>query len=116
MQPDQLITYLAAQYGTAPDYPWLKYPEYAVFRHANRKWFCLLIKVEAQKLGLSGGELLDVINLKARPEQVGALRSINGIFPAYHMNKEHWISVVLNSSLSKQTICELIDDSYHLTR
>ncbi|MGV6988346.1 MmcQ/YjbR family DNA-binding protein [Testudinibacter sp. P80/BLE/0925] len=115
MTAEQLIHYINTQYSAAPDYPWVKYPDYAVFRHADRKWFCLLMKVEANKLGLHSEERLEVINLKAQPELVGALRAINGIFPAYHMNKEHWISVVLNR-VAEQTIYELIDDSYRLTR
>lgn len=39
----------------------------------------------------------------------------NGILPAYHMNKEHWITILLDGTVSKEKICELIDISYELT-
>ena len=38
-----------------------------------------------------------------------------GVFPAYHMNKQHWISVVLNDSVDDDTVEMLLDMSYKLT-
>ncbi|SMB81805.1 Uncharacterized protein conserved in bacteria [Pasteurella testudinis DSM 23072] len=87
-----------------------------MFRHADRKWFAVLLPVSADKLGLAGKEILQVLNLKARPELVGSLRSMKGVLPAYHMNKEHWISVLLESGLSDELILGLVDDSHALTR
>ena len=40
---------------------------------------------------------------------------MEGILPGYHMNKEHWISVVLDGSVAIEHIHELIQDSYALT-
>lgn len=31
------------------------------------------------------------------------------------MNKEHWITVLLDGTVTKQKICDLIDISYDLT-
>ncbi|ELI8009298.1 MmcQ/YjbR family DNA-binding protein, partial [Yersinia enterocolitica] len=45
----------------------------------------------------------------------GSLRKKDGILPAYHMNKEHWVSVLLSSSLSPNEIHELLADSHELT-
>nr|WP_254045937.1 MULTISPECIES: MmcQ/YjbR family DNA-binding protein [unclassified Gilliamella] len=35
--------------------------------------------------------------------------------PAYHMNKEHWISIVLSGPLTDKEIFDFLDESYHLT-
>ena len=36
--------YLKKKYGTEPEYLWMKFPAYAVFRHSdNNKWYCLII-------------------------------------------------------------------------
>ena len=37
------------------------------------------------------------------------------VVPAYHMNKEHWISVILDGSMEEEDICRLIEESFELT-
>lgn len=73
------------------------------------------MNVRGSKIGLKINEEVDIINLKVRPEYVGSLRLMKGVFPAYHMNKEHWISVMLDGYLSPKEICELLTDSHELT-
>ena len=47
---------LAERYGAAAEYPWAKFPDFAVFRHTgNRKWFCLYMPVPSEKLGRGEG-------------------------------------------------------------
>ena len=54
-----------------------------------------MLEVGRDKLGLSGNERVDVINLKIDDRMFKEmLLKENGILPAYHMNKEHWISVI----------------------
>ncbi|MBB5497533.1 MmcQ/YjbR family DNA-binding protein [Paraburkholderia sp. MM5384-R2] len=101
-----------------PDrYPWEKFPSYAVFRHpGSEKWFCLPVRVSRSKLGPSGEEEVEIIDVKARAERVGALRKRPGFLPAYHMNKEHWVTAVLDGSVHEDEIFEVIDDSFALTK
>ena len=54
--------------------------------------------------------------MKNLPEMIGSLRKESGILPAYHMNKEHWITILLDGTVEKQKILDLIDISYELTR
>lgn len=104
------------RYRTRPDHPWAKLPEYAVFRHQdNGKWYALFMNVQRKKLGLSGDGSVDVVNVKSRPEIVGSLRMKDGILPAYHMNKEHWLSVLLDTTVPEKLVSELISDSFELT-
>ena len=44
------------------------------------------------------------------------LRGQRGILPAYHMNKEHWITIVLDSPFPEEEIYNLINLSYDLTK
>lgn len=114
---EEVLTYVKEKYDVKPDYPWIRTPNSAILRHQkNRKWFAAIINVTEDKLGLSGNKLVDVLNLKCEPLFIGSLTSESDVFPAYHMNKEHWISVLLNSSIPKKKVCELIDLSYELTR
>ena len=83
-------------YGVLPDYPFDEDFETAVFRHSdNRKWFALSMQVSRRKFGLDSDEVIDVVNLKLPTEMFGSFSAADGVYPAYHMNKLHWISVAL---------------------
>jgi len=59
-----------------------------------------------QKLPLS-------ISLKCEPNHAMALRAMfPAVKPGYHLNKEHWNTVTLDSSLPDQEIIEMINHSY----
>ncbi len=66
-------------------------------------------------LGLRGTESLDVVNFKCDPILIGSLRGEPGIFPAYHMNKEQWLTAALDGSVSDEQIKMLLDMSYEAT-
>ena len=66
-------------------------------------------------LGLRGTEPLDVVNFKCDPILIGSLRGEPGIFPAYHMNKEQWLTAALDGSVSDEQIKMLLDMSYEAT-
>ena len=59
----------------------------------------------------------EYLNLKTAPDYSELLRkSYNYIIPAYHMNKEHWNTVIINKDIDEKLIYELIDQSYELTK
>ena len=116
MNREQLEKLLCETYAADMDYPWIKYPNYEVFRHSNnKKWFALIMDVSKNKLGLAGDEILDIVNFKCDPALIGSLRMENGFFPAYHMNKDSWITVALDGTVDDEKIKALADMSYELT-
>ena len=116
MTRDRLLLYARNQYGTEPDFPWARYPRHVVLRHPkNRRWYALIMEADKERLGVSGDGACDVVNLKCASEDVSALRLTKGILPAYHMNKNSWVSVLLDGSVPSELICELLDTSFHLT-
>jgi predicted DNA-binding protein (MmcQ/YjbR family) len=53
------------------------------------------------------------ISLKCNPELAIELREcFPAVTPAYHMNKKHWNSVIIDGSISDEKIKEWIDHSY----
>ena len=113
---DEVFAYVRRAYGVEPDYPFATAPEFPVLRHReNRKWFALIMDVPGTRLGLESEQPVDVLNLKCSPVLAGALRKQKGILPAYHMNREHWISVLLDGTVPAEDIWPLIDMSFQLT-
>ena len=115
MERSELFEWVKETYGTAPDYPWNDWN--AVLRHAeSKKWYAVILEVSVQKLGLAGNQIIDILNVKSDPLLIGSLRSKQGYFPAYHMNKEKWVSIALDGSVPDDEIKNLLDMSYKLTR
>ena len=116
MNRKELESYIVDKYSVEPEYPWAKMPTFAVFRHSNnKKWFAVIMTITKDKLGLDSTENIDVVNLKCDPLFMGSVLNEQGIFPAYHMSKTHWISVALDGSVEPDKIKWLLDLSFDLT-
>lgn len=116
MIKQSFLDYCLGTFGTSPDYPFDEDFETAVLRHAdNRKWFALLMKVSRRKFGFDSDETVDIVNLKLPVEMFGSFGKADGVYPAYHMNKLHWISVLL-SDATDETIAFLTGVSYEATK
>lgn len=111
-----LDKHINSYYGVIAEFPWLSQPTYAVYRHQNNeKWFAVIMQLPKNKIGLAGDKLVHVVNLKCEPLLIGSLILENGIHKAYHMNKNHWITVRLDGSVEFEKIKWLLDLSYDLT-
>ena len=117
----QVVKYIRSQYSVEADYPWNSHDD-AVYRHAdNKKWFALTMLVRRDRLGPGAGDpgngdLVYVINLKIDdPVLHDMVVHEAGIIPSYHMNKRHWITVLLDGTVQQEQVEELIDISYRAT-
>lgn len=117
MTRTELEAYILETYSAEDDRPWVEYPMHQVFRHpANKKWFALAMTITRDKLGLDGGGFIDAVNLKCDPLLVDAMRQEPGFFPAYHMNKTHWITVALDGSADDEKLRFVLERSFDLTK
>ena len=56
------------------------------------------------------------INVKCDPEWRDMWRqAFASVLPAYHLNKTHWNSIVLDGTIPEEDIHRMIDESYELT-
>lgn len=116
MNRSEIQIFIADYYSVQAEYPFKSYPDFAVYRHsANKKWFAVVMDIPKNKLGMNSDEIVSVVNLKCDPILAGSVRMEKGIFPAYHMNKEKWISVALDGSVDGEKIKWLLDLSFDLT-
>lgn len=103
-------------YNVKADYPFEEDFVTGVFRHESGKWFAIAMQISANKLGKDGNLQTDVVNFKCSPEITESLIGVeSGVYPAYHMNKTHWLTVAL-SECDTDTISWLLGISYDLTR
>lgn len=114
---DAVFQYVEKKYGIKPQHLWEKFPDYAVLRHKNAgKWYGLVMNVPPKKFNLEGTEELDVLNVKSPPEINGSLQKREDIFEGYHMDKEHWISIILSRVDDIEKLEGFLEKSFELTK
>ena len=116
MTKQDFLEYCLSAYGTSPDYPFDDWMESAVLRHSdNKKWYAIAMRVSRRKFGFESDEIVDVVNLKLPTEMFGSFGASDGVHPAYHMNKLHWISVLLPDA-SDDAVKFLANASFEATK
>lgn len=116
MNREAMDKYINNVYGVTAEFPWLSAPTFAVYRHqSNNKWFAVIMEIPKAKLGIEEVGNINIINLKSDPLLIGSLILNKGILPAYHMNKNHWITVCLDGTVEKDKIEWLLGLSFELT-
>lgn len=115
MERQDIIDYIEAKFGVIAEYLWADAPEYAVFRNKrNKKWFAIMMRVEKSKLGIKEEGQADIINVKCDPIFIGSLVKMEGYFPAYHMNKQNWVTIMLGKKADSAQTEQLINLSFEL--
>ena len=113
---NKIIKYVNKKYNLEPEYLWAKYPDFGIFRHKNnKKWFLVIMTVSKRNIGIESNDKVDIINVKQDPDIVLALSDKNGYCKGYHMNKKHWLTIILDGSVGDKDIFCAIDLSYQLT-
>ena len=116
MTKQELIDYAASRFSVEPDHPF-KEDDIFVFRHRDgRKWFSVVMNIPYRRLGIDRDGHVDVADVKCGPLLMGSYRQQPGVFPGYHMNKSHWVTVLLDGGTEDDLIRELFEISYDLTR
>lgn len=114
-QTKGIISYVGNKYGDELEFLWEKFPDCAVWRRKDtKKWYAVLLTVSKRKLGIDSDEIVEIIDLRVEQENINSVIDNKKYFPGYHMNKKHWITVMLDSSAPIEEIYRIIDKSYAL--
>ncbi len=102
MNVEDISEYCLSKKGVTEDFPFDE--ETLVFKVMG-KMFAL---IPLERIPLQ-------INLKCDPELAVELRERNeAVQPGYHMNKNHWNTILIDGTLRNELIYKWIDDSYNL--
>lgn len=115
-QTEEIMNFITATYGDKPEFLF-EDTDTAVFRKGERKkWYAVMMNISARKLGIESDEKVQVLNVKLSPNEIALIVDKVSYFPAYHMNKKHWCTILLNDSLETDEICYRIGQSYTLVK
>lgn len=110
------VDFLHSEFSAPGDTPWSDEGDFksTVYRCPNEKWFALVMEIKFKNLGFESDEAVWVVNLKADAEKIPEITDKKSIFPAYHMNKKYWITVLLTAVTDFEQLCDLTRRSYEL--
>ena len=113
---EKYVDFLHSYFNAPGDNPWAAepYDSSTVYRCPNNKWFALIMQIKFKNLGFESDEPVWAVNLKA--ENVESITDKKSIFPAYHMNKKYWITVLLTAVTDFEKLCELTKKSFALVQ
>ncbi len=104
---EEVIFYCKSFKNVIEDYPFHD-NNWTLMRHSGNKKTFACIYAHQKNIW---------INVKCDPEWIDFWRSaFESIVPAYHMNKEHWNSIILDRTIPRTDIERMIAESYELTK
>ena len=102
------------RFGTVPDAPFDDGGESLALRAGNGKWYALLMTIDGARLDGGKRGPVRVMNLKVDPAKRESYLDGGHFFPAYHMNKTHWMSVLLDDGLDWDKAEAVLAESFRL--
>ena len=114
-QTNRLSNWIVEKYHDQPDFPWEKSPSDGIFRNPkNGKWYGLIMNIDRSKIDDEKGEV-EILNVKLEGEKIQKILGRKGFYKAYHMNKEKWITIVLDGTLKDEEIQKYLEESHQFT-
>lgn len=112
-QSKEIIKYIKDKYNDDLEYLWKKFPKNAVWRNKeNNKWYGALLTIEESKLGIKSDKIIEILDIRC---SVKGIVDNEKYFQGYHMNKNNWITIKMDNTVSNEVIYKLIDDSYNIS-
>lgn len=115
-QSNRITNLIKEKYGDEPEFEWEKFPGYATFRNKNsKKWYGIIMNLDKSKLDAQESGEVEILDVKVETDKIENLLQQKGFYPAYHMNKKSWITIILDNAVSDEKIMEFVEESHSYT-
>ncbi len=115
-QSNRITQLIIEKYGNYPEFLWEKFDGSGIFRNPeSQKWYAGILDVEGSKIKKGKSGIIEVLDIKLEPDEIQELLLLPDFYPAYHMNKKSWITIILDESLSDSVIMGYIEKSRQLS-
>lgn len=109
----ELESHILGKYAAETDHPFDKDKSVTVFlRQDNRKWFAATKNIGCKFVDIDRPGRVDILNVRLDPHVVTSLRAREGFRPAWHMNQNRWVTILLDGTVSDEDILSYLDAAY----
>ena len=116
-QAQMVIEYVREKYGDELEFLWPTSPANAIWRRKdNQKWYGAILTVNGGKIGLNTDKLVEILDLRMKPDDRDDILSREHYYPGWHMNKKSWYTLVFDNHISDKEIKMRITESYDLAK
>lgn len=118
-QTNEICSLILEKYGDEIEFPWEDEAngDSGIFRNPDsQKWYGIIMPIDKSKIDKKASGLVEVMNVKLKPEEIDELVKKDGFYRAYHMNKKYWITFVLDGTIDTEKLMKLIDESHSYTQ
>lgn len=110
---NKIFSYIMKKYHSVPENPWKDHPNYFTLKtEKKKKWYGVIMEIPFSKLSKKENGKVMIMNLKNDPNKIQQIIDYKNFFPAYHMNKKYWFSVLLDNRIDFEKLKQRIDESY----
>ncbi len=113
-QANRIAALVEKKYQDTPQFLWEEEPHGVFKNEQNGKWYGLIMDINRKKLDGIEKEV-EILNVKLSPKKILSYQEKKGFYPAYHMNKKNWITILLDDTLSDEEIMECLEESHQYT-
>lgn len=115
-QAKKLLALVEANFNDKLEFLWEKSPNVAILRRKDsKKWYAVFFNLPKNRLGKFDKIETDIIDIHINEKDLELIDN-KSVFPAYHMNKKHWLTICLDSSVPTEKIWALMQTSYDLAK
>lgn len=115
-QANRISNEIINLYHNEPEFMWENFKGYGVFKNPNnKKWYSIIMNIDKSKLNKKDNGEVEIINVKLDDKKIKDLLNKKGFYPAYHMNKKNWITIILDDTLKDDQIMEYVITSHKYT-
>lgn len=108
----RMLAFAEAEWGERPEFMWKQFPDYAILRRKDTgKWYAILARIPACKLGGGADGTAEIVNLKRTEGMEGDV-----FLPAWHMNKKTWTTLRLDGKIGEGEFMRFLEASRQSAR
>jgi predicted DNA-binding protein (MmcQ/YjbR family) len=105
--------YILSHCEALSDHSFEEDPTVTIFRRAdNNQRFAATKNVGRRSVDAGQSGRIDILNVSLEPRLVTSLREREGFRPAWRMNRNRWVTILVNGSVPDDEIRSYIDMAY----
>lgn len=113
MTKAEIEAYILSSFEVATDHSFEGDPTVTIFRRLdNNQRFAATKNVGSRSVNVERAGRIDILNLCVSPRLVATLREREGFRPAWRMNRNKWVTILLDGTVPDDEIRTYIEEAY----